>query len=92
MRIDGCKKCGKLKTLQEIEAPESVFLFKSKYEKKGLVVTNNANIIQALQEYRKEQKKHIIKWYKHFNEHPNIMNLGSCRTLSDIFNITEEDL
>jgi len=42
--------------------------------------------------YPKELREEAIKWYKHFNEHPNTLHLGSLRTLSDFFNIEEEDL
>lgn len=37
-------------------------------------------------------KEIAIKWYKHFDSKPNLMNLGSCRTLADIFDITKKDL
>jgi len=86
MRMDGCEECGKLKTFNDLKIEHEDYVDAGVERGQGV---SDEKLVKAL---KIRVKKEAIKWFKHFDTHPNPIQLGSCRTLSDFFNITKKDL
>jgi len=99
MRMDGCKECGKLRTLKDVEEE-----IRKRFETEDMHQPGGGLSDKTQREFfrsgykvgfeyaLKDAKQEAIKWFKHFDKHPSPMQLGSCRTLSDFANITKKDL
>ena len=53
-----------LKTLKDIPIPDKAFKYKTSMNSRNMIVTDGANILQALQKYRDELKQEAINWIK----------------------------